>query len=227
MVSFQEHYYNELAALFTENNYVPEQDIIKRLSELAGLVVSKNEAVNLISRKDTNCIVENHIFISAYISKFLPAGLKSFLDIGTGGGLPGLPVAIVKPTLEGVLIDSTGKKINAVNEFIEKLKLKNVSAINSRVEAPEFINRYKNSFDLIISRATVPLMLLIKYALPVIKERAYLAAIKGGILDEELGKALLKYQQNIKNYSIIELAYKPTNIENQKSKKLVLLELNK
>ena len=227
MVSIQKHYYKELFSLFWENNYVPEEAQIERLAYLAEFVAEKNKAINLISRKDTNSIVENHIFITAFIGKFLPEKCTNFLDIGTGGGFPGLPIAITKPNLKGVLVDSIGKKINSVNEFIEKLKLDNVTAINSRVEAPEFIASYRNSFDLIISRATVSLLLLIDYSLPLIKDRAYLAALKGGDMDDEFNKAVTKYKAYIKKHTIYDLAYKPGNIRNQKEKKLVLLELSK
>jgi 16S rRNA (guanine527-N7)-methyltransferase len=83
----------------------------ERLAFFAQLVAEKNESVNLISRKDVESIIENHIFISAYITKFLPEKVTRFLDIGTGGGFPGIPLAIMRPELRGVLADSTGKKL--------------------------------------------------------------------------------------------------------------------
>jgi 16S rRNA (guanine527-N7)-methyltransferase len=124
------------------------------------------------------------------------------------------------------LVDSTGKKIEAVKEFVSRLKLSNVTAINDRVESPEFILKYKESFDLVISRATVPLIILLRYALPLIKEKSFLVAIKGGDIDEEFKKAEMKYKAFIKKSTIFELYYKPSNIRNQKGKKLILLELN-
>jgi 16S rRNA (guanine527-N7)-methyltransferase len=149
------------------------------------------------------------------------------LDIGTGGGFPGIPLAIALPELRGVLADSTGKKIEAVKEFIDKLKLSNVTAENFRVESDEFKEKYANSFDLIVSRATVPLIILFRYSLPLIKDRAYLLALKGGTLDEEYEKAEMKYKSYIKKTTVFELSYKPNNVRNQKGKKLILLELIK
>jgi 16S rRNA (guanine527-N7)-methyltransferase len=200
---------------------------VERLAFFAELVAEKNDKVNLISRKDVNSIVENHIFISSYISKFLPDKCTDFLDIGTGGGFPGIPLAIIQPEMKGVLVDSTKKKTDAVKEFVDKLKLSNVTVINDRVESPEFITQYTDNFDLVVSRATVPLIILLRYSLPLIKEKAYLAAIKGGNLDEEYKKAELKYKAYIKKSTIFELAYKPTNLRNKKGKKLILLELRK
>jgi 16S rRNA (guanine527-N7)-methyltransferase len=132
----------------------------------------------------------------------------------------------MRPEMKGVLVDSTGKKIEAVKEFVNKLKLSNVIAINDRAESPEFIFKYKESFDLVISRATVPLIILFRYALPLIKEKSFLVAIKGGDVDEEFKKAEMKYKAFIKKSTIFELYYKPSNIRNQKGKKLILLELN-
>ena len=133
----------------------------------------------------------------------------------------------MRPDLRGILVDSTGKKIQAVQEFIDKLKLSNIVAENERVESEEFISRHANSFDLIVSRATVPLIILFRYAIPLIKDKAYLMAVKGGDLTEEFKKAEMKYKSYIRKSTVYELYYKPTNIRNKKGKKLVLLELQK
>ena len=133
----------------------------------------------------------------------------------------------MRPDLRGVLADSTGKKIEAVKEFIDKLKLSNVVAENARVESPEFIEKHKGSFDLIVSRAVVPIIILFRYSLPLVKDKAYIVAMKGGNLDEEFKKAELKYKSFIKKSTVYELAYKPTNIRNKKGKKLVVIELQK
>ncbi len=223
----QEQYLRELKVLFWENGINPDEYQLERLALYANLVVQKNNKLNLISRKDVEKIVENHIFISAYISEFLPAKVSRFLDIGTGGGFPGIPLAITRPILRGVLVDSTTKKIDAVKEFVNKLKLNNVVVENSRVESEEFISKYSNNFDLVVSRATVPLIILFRYALPLIKEKAYIAAIKGGDLADELKTAELKYKAQIKKSTLFELSYKPFNARNEKDKKLVLIEINK
>lgn len=227
MVEVQKQYFKELQGFFWENGFNPEAMKVERLAYFAELVAEKNEKVNLISRRDINSIIENHVFISSYISKYLPDKCSNFLDIGTGGGFPGIPLAIIHPEMKGVLVDSTGKKIDAVKEFIDKLKLGNIIAMNERVENPEFILQYTDAFDLIVSRATVPLIILLRYALPLIKDKAYLAAIKGGDLSGEFKKAELKYKAYIKKSTTFELNYKPSNVRNKKGKKLVLLELHK
>lgn len=227
MADKQDQYLKELNVFCWENGFNPEPTRAERLAYFAQLVVEKNKKINLISKRDIDSIIEKHVFISAYISKYLPEKVTKFLDIGTGGGFPGIPLAIMKPDMRGVLVDSTTKKIEAVKEFIDKLKLSNVIAENQRVESEEFISRHGNSFDLIVSRATVPLIILFRYAVPLIKEKAYLFAMKGGDLSEEFSKAELKYKSYIKKSTVYDLHYKPTNIRNQKGKKLVLIELQR
>jgi 16S rRNA (guanine527-N7)-methyltransferase len=227
LLNNQEQYLRELKQYFWENSLNPDVYQIERLAHFACLVAEKNEKVNLISRRDISKIVEKHIFLSAYISEYLPERVTRFLDIGTGGGFPGIPLAITRPLLRGVLADSTTKKVDAVREFVDKLKLSNVIAENGRVESAEFKKKYANSFDLIVSRATVPLIILFRYSIPLIKDKAYLIAIKGGNLEEEFKTAEIKYKSHIKKSTVFELAYKPTNIRNEKGKRLILLELVK
>ncbi len=222
-----EQYLRELKMLFWENSINPDEYQLEKLANFAVLVSQKNSKVNLISRRDIQKVIENHVFISSYISEFIPPRVTKFLDIGTGGGFPGIPLAITRPTLRGVLADSTTKKIEAVQEFISKLKLNNVVAENFRVESDEFKQKYAGSFDLVVSRATVPLIILFRYALPLIKEKAYIAAAKGGDLIEEFKNAELKYKAFIKKSTIFELAYKPSNARNEKGKKLILIEITK
>jgi len=226
-LDYQEQYLRELKQLFWANSITPNIYQLERLAHFAALLTEKNETVNLISRRDIKNIIENHVFISALISEYLPDKSTKFLDIGTGGGFPGIPIAIMNQFLRGVLVDSTAKKIDAVREFISKLKLSNIVAENNRVEDEEFKEKYSNSFDVVVSRATVPLIILFRYALPLVKNKAYIISVKGGKLDEELTKAEMKYKSYIKKSTIFDLSYKPNNIRNKKGKKLIVLELSK
>lgn len=226
-MDLQEQYLRELKTLFWENNLNPDEYQLERLANFAVLLAHKNTKVNLISRRDVEKIIENHIFISSFISEFLPTKISNFIDIGTGGGFPGIPLAITRPMLKGILVDSTSKKIDAVKEFVNKLMLNNVIAENHRVESEEFQQKYINNFDLVVSRATVPLITLLNYALPLVKEKAYIASLKGGDLNGEFKTAELKYKAHIKKSTIFELAYKPTNTRNEKEKKLILIEISK
>lgn len=227
MPNHHEDYLKQITSFYWENGFNPEMGQMDKLAEYASLLVAKNDSVNLISRKDISSVIENHIFLSAFITKYIPDKCTRFIDIGTGGGLPGLPVAIMKPELKGLLVDSIGKKVDAVKGFIEKLMLNNVSAETARVESPEFISKYKGKFDLVISRATVPLIVLIRYAFPLIAEKGVLLSLKGGDLTKEFQKAEITYKSFIKKSTTFELHYKPSNIRNIKEKKLILLEIVK
>lgn len=223
----QEQYLRELKMLFWENSLNPDVYQIERLAHFASLVTEKNEQVNLISRRDVAKIIENHVFISSLISEYIPEKVNKFLDIGTGGGFPGIPLAIMRPMMRGVLADSTAKKIDAVQGFIKQLRLSNIAAENNRVESAEFKEKHKDSFDLIVSRATVPLIILFRYTIPLMKNKAYIIAVKGGDLESEFKTAEMKYKAYIKKSTVFELSYKPNNVRNQKGKKLILLELTK
>ena len=90
----QEQYLKELKTYCWENGFTPEPTRAERLAHFSELVVDKNKKINLISRRDIDSIIEKHIFISAFITKYIPAKTTNFLDIGTGGGFPGIPLSL-------------------------------------------------------------------------------------------------------------------------------------
>ena len=106
-----------------------------------------NNKINLISRKDVDFFCLKHVLHSLAIAKYADLDETKVLDVGTGGGLPGIPLAIMFPKAEFLLIDSVGKKINAVNDIIHKLDLKNVTALKVRS------NELKGKYDFIVARA--------------------------------------------------------------------------
>ncbi len=221
------NYTEQLNSFFQANKIEIDKTKTNQLSHYSNLVVEKNQIINLISRKDEEFIIENHVFISTFAALNFPTDKTSFLDIGTGGGFPGIPFSILNPEMQGILVDSTAKKILSVNEFIQNLNLKNIRAINARVESPDFVNQFKNKFDLIISRATAQLEILLKYSVPVTKKSFTLCAIKGGNLDEEIANAMKSFKSIITDVKIINLNYEPTNSQNEKEKKLIVLKLHK
>ena len=121
---------------------------IAQFERLGTLVSEWNEKINVISRKDIESLYEKHILHSLAIAKIISfrAGSK-ILDVGTGGGFPGIPLAILFPACHFILIDSIGKKIKVVQDIAEKLGLDNVTAIQTRVE------EVKETFDFVVSRA--------------------------------------------------------------------------
>ena len=126
---------------------------------LQPLFLDWNSKINLISRKDTEHFVERHVLHSLSLVKVLPSLRKGarVMDLGSGGGFPGLPLAIYYPEVEWVLVDSVGKKIRAADHIAEDLGLKNVHCIQARAEELE------EKFDFIVSRAVAPLSQLCQW----------------------------------------------------------------
>ncbi len=158
-----------------------------KLRSLEAIYSGWNSRINLVSRKDMDNFVLHHVIHSLSISniiKFRPG--TRILDAGTGGGLPGIPLAIVFPDVSFTLVDSIRKKVNVVEDIRETLDLQNVKALWSRIED------IKDKFDFVISRAAAPFPDLVKWTRKLIcgpsmnKLPNGLIALKGGNLEEEL-----------------------------------------
>jgi 16S rRNA (guanine527-N7)-methyltransferase len=168
---------------------------LTQLQQLEGLYKEWNEKINVISRKDIDALYEKHVLHSLAI-----AALCSFddgaqvVDIGTGGGFPGIPLAIFFPKVDFLLVDSIGKKIKLVQEVANAIGLKNVTAVHGRVE--EIKGRM---FDFAVSRAVAPLGELWRWISPLIqlgqKSDEFpngLICLKGGDLTNEIKESGLQ-----------------------------------
>lgn len=154
---------------------------------LAGLYQDWNQKINVVSRKDIDEIYLRHVLHSLAIAKFIEFQPNSkIIDVGTGGGFPGIPLAILFPEVEFTLVDSIGKKIKVVNEVVEGLDLKNVTSINERAE------NVKGNYDFIISRAVAAMPTFVNWTKGKIAKTSKheikngIIYLKGGDLAEEL-----------------------------------------
>ena len=169
--------------------YFPDLNPVQKqqLSQLRELYEFWNEQINVISRKDIDSLNERHVLHSLAIARIFnfEKGTE-ILDIGTGGGFPGIPLAIMFPEVNFTLVDSIGKKIKVVQAVAESLNLKNVTAIHSRGE------KVKGKFDYVVSRAVTRFARFIPWTNGKIKTKMInhypngLIALKGGDLKEEL-----------------------------------------
>ena len=119
----------------------------EKLVEFAKLLFLWNTRINVISRKDIDNLWQNHILHSMSIAKYIDFSGKSVVDVGTGGGLPGIPLAIMFPKANFLLIDSIGKKITIVEDIAKKLELKNVEVQKARS------TEIKQKFNFVVARA--------------------------------------------------------------------------
>ena len=160
---------------------------LSQFEALANLYKDWNQKINVVSRKDIDEIYLRHVLHSLAIAKFVEFKPESkVIDVGTGGGFPGIPLSILFPETEFTLVDSIGKKIKVVNEVKEGLDLKNVISINDRVE------NVKGHYDFIISRAVAAMPTFVHWVKGKIAKKSQhqikngIIYLKGGDLTEEL-----------------------------------------
>lgn len=176
------------------SEFTPQQ--LQQLEQLKGLYEEWNQKINVISRKDIDSLYEKHVLHSLAIAalfEFEPG--TQIVDLGTGGGFPGVPLAIFFPEVQFHLTDSIGKKLKVVNEVASAIGLKNLTTQHIRTE--EITNR---KFDYVVSRAVAPLRDLWHWSMPILKAKGQghsvkcgddtffggLICLKGGNLDEEI-----------------------------------------
>lgn len=144
----------------------PEQE--KKFSDFLQIFIETNAQINLSAIRDEAWIIEKHFIDSIMIQKFCSIEWK-ILDLGTGWGFPGIPLKIVdKNNTEFTLVDSIGKKVKVVNQFIEKLDLKNIKVIQARAEELGHDKEHRWKYNMVVSRATAYLPTLLEYTIPLL-----------------------------------------------------------
>lgn len=160
---------------------------VEQFAQLEALYNDWNAKINVISRKDIQNLYEHHVLHSLGIAKVVNfKDGTTVMDLGTGGGFPGIPLAILFPNTQFHLVDSIGKKVKVANEVATAIGLKNVQFSHARAEA------IKEQYDFVVTRAVMPMVDLIKVARKNIKREQHNAvpngiiALKGGELAGEI-----------------------------------------
>lgn len=153
-------------------------------------ILEWNDKINLTAITDKNDFIQKH-----YIDSLLCVGFPEFksaskvIDVGTGAGFPGIPLAILFPEKEFTLLDSLKKRLNVIDSLCEKLEIRNVRTLHGRAEDAARDRNHREAYDLTVSRAVANLAVLSEYTLPFIKVGGYLLAYKGSEIAEELLEA--------------------------------------
>jgi len=172
------------------NKYFPDINTSKleKINKLYDIYKKLNKNVNLISRKNFDNFYLNHIIHSLSLTKFIYEKNIRIIDLGTGGGFPGIPLSIIFDKNEFILVDSIKKKIKALNSIVNSLSLKNVQLINMRME------NISIKSDLIICRGVSSIIKILKWSKKSIKKNGKILLLKGGDVDKELIKINNKFE---------------------------------
>ena len=160
-----------------------KEEQIKKFYNYMNLLTEWNEKINLTAITEPNEVILKHFIDSLTILKYLENN-KKIIDVGTGAGFPGIPLNIIDEENKYTLLDSLNKRIKFLDEVIEKLELRNIEAIHSRVEEAGKSKEYREKYDIAVSRAVASLNILAEYLLPLVKVGGICICMKGSNTDE-------------------------------------------
>jgi 16S rRNA (guanine527-N7)-methyltransferase len=223
------------------NGISPSVEQMTQLQRYQQLLIEWNKQINLVSRSTTEDVIYCTHFIHS-LSPFFFCSVERelrVLDIGSGGGLPGIPIAILKPDLRMVLSDSIAKKAKAMESIVSELALSNVQVVNSRAEELFPKGYMKEKFDLVLARAVAPLPDLVGWSVPAVRRGApgmewkqsgrgttihlpALMAWKGGELTDELAAMERRTGHTGR---VFPLVFPGSDQPGLEDKKLVMVEL--
>ena len=178
--------FNEFEELFKEKeneiNINISVENVEKFYKYMKSLIEWNEKINLTAITDEEEIIEKHFIDSLTILKYIKDGY-TIIDVGTGAGFPGLPIAI-SSRAEVTLLDSLNKRVNFLNSISTELGLNNVNSIHGRAEEMGANQKYREKYDVAVSRAVAPMNVLVEYLLPFVKTGGICICMKGPKADE-------------------------------------------
>lgn len=186
---------NKLVNICNKINIEISDDQINCFEKYYELLIEKNKVMNLTAITDKEDVIVKHFIDSIALIPYLTdKGINinnklKIIDIGTGAGFPGLPLKIMMPDVKFTLLDSLNKRVSFLNEVIDELKLKDIEALHGRAEDYASDNKYREKYDICVSRAVANLSTLSEYCIPFVKEDGYFISYKAGESEEEINKS--------------------------------------
>lgn len=186
---------NKLVNICNKINIEISDDQINCFEKYYELLIEKNKVMNLTAITDKEDVIVKHFIDSiALIPYLLDKGINinnklKIIDIGTGAGFPGLPLKIMMPDVKFTLLDSLNKRVSFLNEVIDELKLKDIEALHGRAEDYASDSKYREKYDICVSRAVANLSTLSEYCIPFVKEDGYFISYKAGESEEEINNS--------------------------------------
>ena len=181
---------NPLKKSFEAMNIENSQELIEKFRIYMEGVLEWNEKVNLTTITDPDEFVIKH-FIDSIICANYPEYINAvkIIDVGTGAGFPGIPLSIISPEKEFILMDSLNKRLKIIDELCQRADIKNVVTLHARAEELAKNKAYRERYDLCVSRAVANMAVLAEYCLPFIKVGGFLMAYKGPEAENEVREA--------------------------------------
>lgn len=184
----KEDFKRTLAKLLQDIKIDIEEEQMNQFFEYMNLLLEWNEKINLTAITEQNDIILKHFVDCLTIQKYMKKDQK-IVDIGTGAGFPGIPLAIMNQNNQFILVDSLNKRIHFLDEVKEKVGLKNVCTFHMRAEEFGQNKLYREKFDMAVSRAVANLSVLVEYLLPAVKVGGKVICMKGSQVEEEIEQA--------------------------------------
>lgn len=165
-----------------------KENVSEKFYQYMNLILEWNEKINVTAIKEEKEFIVKHFIDSLTICGFIKESNR-VLDIGTGAGFPGIPIKLYHSNIDATLIDSVNKKITVLNDVIEKLKLEKIEALHIRAENLAKDLNYRESFDIVTTRAVSSLATISEYMLPFVKVGGKAICMKGPNIEQELEEA--------------------------------------
>ena len=179
---------------------------INKFSKYGDLLLEWNKVMNLTAVCEEREVVIKHFVDSITIVPYIDVQkCKKIADIGTGAGFPGIPLKIIRPEIEVVLLDSLGKRVSFLNTVIKELKLEGISAIHARAEDGGRDKLLREKFDYVTARAVAPMNILLEYCMPFVKKGGYFIAMKGSSEEVSYEKALRELSGKVESEDVFTL----------------------